>query len=251
MSEIPRIAIFHRYECTLWPFGEGKKTPTDKQLISLDEEKKCHFCNVEMNFVPHLSGPQSKGSAFNDYVLLWPVCGFWFGRGTRGKHFEGPSRGRGVIGRIRKEPLTSLNIPVADLIRYINEHPNYLLRINPYKAEEIVTRLLAHTLNCEVYHLGGRKDRGIDAYILVNDEMNTIIQVKWHEDKRKAESVRVVRELAGTLLAQGVPNGILVTTRGDLSHPAKQEIAQIGSRVIEGLGRFDISYRTYSDVLSM
>jgi restriction system protein len=214
-----------------------------RNYSSLEKERRCHFCNIEMTVVPELGGGDS-----NDYVLLCPLCGFWFGHGTR---FEGPTGGRGVISRIRKEPLTSLNIPVDSLLRNLNSHPDYLLRINPYKAEEVVTRLLADALNCEVYHLGGRKDRGIDAYVLSNDEMKTIIQVKWHEDMRKAESVKVVKELAATLLEHGVPSGILVTTRRDLSQPAKETIARIGTRAIEGMGRFDISYKTYSDILSM
>lgn len=248
MKEIPRIAIYDRKELHEWPVKDAK-TSTEKLLLDLHHRKLCCVCNSGMIFIEHLSKLRKLRKllmTFSDYVMLCPKCGFWFGRGINLLADE-----LGVIGRIRRVPLTSLNIPVPHLIRYINSHPDYLLKVNPYKAEEIVTRLLADALNCEVRHLGGRKDGGIDAYVVSNDEMKAIIQVKWHEDNRKAESVKVVRELAGTLLVKGVPNGILVTTRHDLSNPAKDEIAQIGSRSIEGLGRFDIGYKKYSDILSM
>lgn len=51
--------------------------------------------------------------------------------------------------------------------------------------------------------------------------------MKWHRDSDKAESVKVIRELCGTLIARRVPKGMLVTTRKYLSPQSLMEIADI------------------------
>jgi restriction system protein len=156
-----------------------------------------------------------------------------------------------VLGRIRKYPLTSLEIPTTELIKFLNSNQKLLDKIDPFKAEHVVAQLLSDALACEVRVLGGRKDGGVDAFVIVGNQTSTIVQVKWHQVSGKAESVKVIRELVGTLLVKGVPKGILVTTRPRLSHAAKSEAEAIGKREIVGVGKLSLDYKTYSDLLSM
>src|SRR3546814_19031012 len=92
--------------------------------------------------------------------------------------------------------------------------------------------MLSDYLDCEVRALGGVKDGGIDGYILRNDTVACIVQVKWRQTPNGAEGVGVVREVAGTLLARGVPNGILVSTRSRFSKVAANEAQLFSHRSV-------------------
>jgi len=111
--------------------------------------------------------------------------------------------------------------------------------------------LLSEYLDCEVRPLGGVKDGGVDGYILRGDKVGCIIQVKWRQTVEGAEGVGVVREVAGTLLARGVPNGILVSTRARYSNDAKSEANIVSSRRIDGLGKVELQLMDYYDILDM
>jgi len=188
-------------------------------------------------------------SMFWYYVFLCLSCGFWSGHFFNEAGFS--DLDLGVFGALRKHPLESEHVPVAALLPYLNENSALLTRISPFKAEKVVARLLAERLECEVQSLGGRGDGGIDSYIVVNDKIQTIIQVKWRRDSNRAESVNVVRELAGTLLARGVPCGLIVTTRKYLSAAALSEITAVGRREVVGVGKIALDYVVYNDLIDM
>jgi hypothetical protein len=46
-------------------------------------------------------------------------------------------------------------------VRHLKSHPAHVTKINPYKAEELVCFILSDALECEVRHIGGRKDKGV------------------------------------------------------------------------------------------
>jgi restriction endonuclease Mrr len=111
--------------------------------------------------------------------------------------------------------------------------------------------LLAEVLECEVRHVGDTGDGGVDGYIVAGENIKSIVQVKWHRSTHKAERVGVVGEIAGTLLARGVPNGLLVTTSERLSPDAQREIDAVNRRVVTSIGRINVDAATYSDLLDM
>jgi restriction system protein len=198
-----------------------------------------------MNRVDALSGRCTP----DDYVVLCPSCGFWFGRGE--KDFVGPSGTRGAVGLVSYKDLSELEIASGELVQVLNEHPEWIQSVDPFKAEELVCQLLRDTYGWEVMRVGGRRDKGVDAIAVMSDSTRAIVQIKWRRDHSAAESVRTVRELAGTLLVNGIPSGLLVTTARDLSNDAKREAASLSTRNVEGLGRLDIDWRSYANVLDM
>ena len=111
--------------------------------------------------------------------------------------------------------------------------------------------LLKEALDCEVRPVGGRNDGGVDGYIVAGEQLKTIVQVKWHRDKHRAEGVRLVREIAGTLVARGVPQGMLVTTSERMSRAGMRELEQIGRRELADIGPIRLDVRTYNDILDM
>ena len=60
-----------------------------------------------------------------------------------------------------------------------------------------------------------------------------------------------MREVAGTLLAKGIPSGIVVSLKDHFSRAAVQEAERISSRSIIGVGRLDLRLADYHDMLDM
>ena len=183
------------------------------------------------------------------YVCL--SCGYWGGIGFRdfNEHLHvGPTRG--VIARYR--PIEPLDHQETDyLVSHLRRSPKDLTRISPQRAEKFVVDLLSDYLGSEVRPLGGVKDKGIDGFILKSDRIRCIVQVKWHESSSGAECVRVVREVAGTLLAQGVPSGLLVSNRLRYSKEARAEAQEVSARQVVGVGHLSLSLMDYQDVIDM
>ncbi|MBS1832038.1 MAG: restriction endonuclease [Acidobacteria bacterium] len=181
--------------------------------------------------------------------MLCQTCGYFGGDGFR--HELAAHRSRGVVAQVEVLPLNDKALSPDDLIRHLNETPDHLLTLSPFTAEKVICKALAEFLSCEVRAVGGVKDGGVDGYVIAGDKFKTIIQIKWHESKKNAESIKVVRELAGTLIARGVPHGLLVTTRSRISAEAQQEIDHIRGREIIGIGTIQVDVKTYADILAM
>lgn len=214
----------------------------NREVHRLIQFRTCAICR----------SPMSQVSQIEDETLLLCVeCGYWGGRGFRDWNSHAHSVPmRGAIGRYR--PLLDLDAAETQyLVSHLRRFPEHLTNISPFRAEIFVADLLRDYLNCEVHPLGGRKDGGIDAFVLANDRIRTIVQIKWRETKKGAESVRTVREVAGTLLARGVPSGIIVSTRERFSRDAKQEAELISGLSVEGFGRLSLELYDYHRILDM
>lgn len=188
-------------------------------------------------------------NALDGEIRICATCGYWGGRGTR---FEsGPNRRRGTLGQIQHVDINSTSLQLGELLGHLRRIPDSLLELSAFRAERVVLEILSEVLACEVRPVGGVKDKGIDGYIVAGDELKTIVQVKWHRNTRRAESVKVVREFAGTLVARAIPRGLLVTTSAAISPEAKAEIQSINEREVVDVGRLEIDVSTYNDVLDM
>lgn len=238
-----------------------RPNPATDEVLRLMRTETCLYCSQPMEAIYDL---ESVGR-----LLLCRACGYWGGRGTRDLGHGGYNL-RGVLGAASQDAarlgglwnvpegrdpdsvdLESSDLTFDQLLGQLQALPSRLLQLSPQRAEVVVMDLLAEILECEVRHVGGVHDGGVDGYIVAGDNIRSIVQVKWHQDTRKAERVGVVREIAGTLLARGVPNGLLVTTSERLSPNAEQEIEALGTREITSMGRMSIDAATYSDLLDM
>lgn len=184
-----------------------------------------------------------------DYLVICDAWGFWFGKGE--KETTGPAGLRGAVGLVTYKSLDDLDIPSTELISFLNKEQKWITHVNPYKAEKLVCQLLEDAFGWEVKHIGGRRDGGVDALAVLLGSRKTIVQIKWRPNTKKAESVSTVRELAGTLLARGVPRRMLITTSNDLSSDAKLEASAVSQRKVRGLGKIDVQWKTFSNILDM
>lgn len=234
------------------PFFEGRNGEREctvddprlqKEVKRLVAYKTCPICRAKTSKV--------LSSVEDEDIQVCVKCGYWGGIGFRewnSHQHQYPLRG--VIGRYKA--LDPLSAQTTDyLVSHLRKHPKDLPNISPRRAEGFVMDLLSDYLNCETRVLGGVKDGGVDGYIVKGDDVSSIIQVKWHESLNRAESVKVVREVAGTLLARNVPKGILVSNRERFSAPARKEAQEISKLSIEGLGRINLELMDYQNILDM
>jgi hypothetical protein len=222
-------------------FGRPFELWAHEEIWRIRNEIRCRFCDSSMTVINLRDG--------YNRLFMCPSCGYFGGDGAR--HAMVGHYSRGLVAKVVELPLDSPEVSPDEIIHYLKSLPQHLLRLSPARAEKVVAELLKDSLSCDVRPVGGVKDKGVDAYIVSNAKIKTIIQIKWHESRDKAESVGVVREIAGTLLARGIPHGLLVTTRHKISSEAEREIAAIEQREIKGLGRMRIDTRTYQDIISM
>ena len=213
------------------------------ELQRIDKFKTCPICRGRVTL--RITWVEDE----KIYVCL--SCGYWAGIGFRdwNSHLHAEPL-RGVIGRYSL--LQPLDLAQTNyLVTHLRRTPKDLTKISPKRAETFVMDLLSDYLGCEVRPLGGVKDGGIDGYILKGETMKCIVQVKWRQSEKGAEGVSVVREVAGTLLARNVPNGILVSTRSRYSRDAKSEAQLVSSRHVGGVGKLDLQLFDYQNIIDM
>jgi hypothetical protein len=210
-----------------------------REVLRLMKFRTCAFCRTPMTQV---SLEYDLGK-----LLVCTGCNYW---GGRGKRPHPTSVERGLLGRYSF--ITNPDrVPVERLLSHFRSHPTDLLSLSPRKAESIVVAILKEALDCDVVLVGGVKDNGIDALIHGADGTKTIVQVKWRESSQKSESVSVVREVGGTILARGVPRAIVISTRKQFSPAARKEAELISQRELVGAGKLDMTLKNFNDMIDM
>jgi hypothetical protein len=140
----------------------------NSEILRLMTDPTCRYCSERMRDV--------AGIGLGGRVVLCPRCGNWGGRGTR---FEmGPVNHRGSLGLVHRIDLDSPELTIGELVGYLKEVPDALFELSPFRAEQFVMDLLREALDCEVRPVGGRKDGGVDGYIVAGEQLKTIVQVK-------------------------------------------------------------------------
>jgi hypothetical protein len=211
------------------------------EVLRLMKFRTCPFCRTSMIEV------DIYGS--DGVVLLCTTCGYWGGRGTREEGL-GPFNTRGVIGRYRL--LKPLDANTTELLMsHIRRCPKAMHSLSPSRGERFVADLLRDLLNCEVRLVGRPKDNGVDIYLVNGDGRRCIVQVKWHRSSNGAETVSVVREVAGTVLARGVPSALIVSTRSHFSRAAIREASAVQQSPLLRTDAVRIHLADYNNILDM
>ncbi|WP_035643543.1 restriction endonuclease [Flavobacterium sp. ASV13] len=212
----------------------------ENELFRLLKYNTCAYCREKMTKLQEpVSGPAD--------VYVCKTCFYWGGRGTRP---GGPTYTRGNLGR-----MSFINNPedakLELIINHINSYSEKLYDLTPQQAEKIMPIVLSDYLNCEVIAFGGTKDKGIDALAIRGADEKILVQIKWREDQKKSEAVSTIREVGGTLLARGIPKGLIISTRKKFSKDAILESKLIGEREIVNIGKINIELNDFNDLLDM
>jgi len=139
--------------------------------------------------------------------------------------------------------ITTTNLPIALLKKYLASKFNDIREIHPRKFEEIVASIFGEHFSCEVRLTAQSWDGGYDLYAVISDEPH-LIEVKRRSKPCSTESVRTVRELLGVMLLNDVPNGIIVSTADHFSKMAFDE----AKKITQSKAPYRIELMNYNDL---
>lgn len=111
-----------------------------------------------------------------------------------------------------------------ELAQHLRRKPDLWHQISPSRMETLVADIFkANYRHCEVKHVGGPGDLGIDVLFIDDNAQKRLIQVKRRENAKKAEGFSTLQSILGTLALKGERHGIIVSTADAFSFQAKRE----------------------------
>lgn len=111
-----------------------------------------------------------------------------------------------------------------ELAQHLRRKPDLWHQLSPYRMETLVADIFkANYRHCEVKHVGGPCDLGIDVLFVDDNSQKRLIQVKRRENARKAEGFSTLLSILGAMALQGERHGIIVSTVDTFSFQARRE----------------------------
>lgn len=168
----------------------------------------CPLCKTSLErFRSDASSSELGGSyLFQD---ICRSCGYW-------NHRSGASSASGsveqkAVSRLLKFDITSLDLPYAELLRWLASHPSDVYYVNPRRFENVVRDVLGEAMQVDFEMTATSRDGGFDLLAYDSDVGKVLVEVKRFAQHRKI-SVRLVRHLAGVLVRENSSRGIIVST---------------------------------------
>ena len=210
----------------------GYDTPTSEALsLFLTFGRSCSRCRTPMvvhgpgeDELPHTDALSGFDSAtIEETALECPECGWWCAFHEE-RHYDSDVdddiRETTIHeGIVKKYDLSDADTPNEVLRAYIEKNIDEASFIDPTRFELLMRDVYSDFFSCEVRHVGGPGDNGVDLYAVIKDEPY-LVQVK-RRQRKGAEGVRVVREFIGTLILEGAQRGHIVTTAHSFSVAAQ------------------------------
>lgn len=110
----------------------------------------------------------------------------------------------------------------AEFAQFIRRKPGYWQDIDPSQLEKLVASIFRMNYrDCEVIHVGGPCDGGVDVLFIDSTDERFLIQVKRRRRLNACEGVSTMRNIVGVLIDHDCLNGIVVTTADHFSYRAK------------------------------
>jgi hypothetical protein len=196
----------------------------------------CRWCGTNLEFV---EDHDASGRFTRIERRNCPSCGWWDTDAylpieQEGKWYSSFSIHRRAI--LKEFSISSAQVPVADLARHVVKHPESVLKVDPYKMEELVAGVFSRTMDCRVEWLGGPGDGGVDLLLVRGDETYAV-QVKRVSSAERPIRVSLVREFVGAMVIEGIAKGIFVTT-SSFTKQAKRAAIRATHRT--GVSRVDL-----------
>jgi len=130
-------------------------------------------------------------------------------------------KGKTAISYLKKYDATANNIPIPDLLKYLQRDSNTIKTIDPYRFEKIIQEYLKQEWkDAEVIHVGKPGDGGVDILLIISDNERWLVQCKRRSKTGYVEGVETIRKLLGAMIENDNLNGIVVTTADKFSPAA-------------------------------
>jgi hypothetical protein len=188
-----------------------------------------YFLGFDFHNCPYCEGVVvPKGNDEESAILgLCEECGFWrlIDVGDIGGFHNGRQTAA-TISTVKEYAVSDTRAPIDDLRRFLQARPKYMRDVDPHAFELLIRDCLRSVYqDCEIRHVGGTGDGGVDLKIVRGGNDHILVQVKRRRDLEAHESVDVVRSLNGVLFREGAAKGMVVTTAADFTRAAKMEAA--------------------------
>ncbi len=194
--------------------------------------RKCQYCATAVHQSTEAS--HTTKELIEDYAVInCPACGWWIVKGRRTHVLETmpemdfspaeyylASKDTFFEGIVYKFDIGNTAESLRALRHAVVRGKKDLRHMAPRTLELLVGSVFRDFFDCQVRHIGGPGDGGIDL-LLISGDCPTVVQVKRRTTGQQKEGVQVVRELLGTMLLEDVNKGIIVSTATDFSPPAK------------------------------
>ena len=179
---------------------------------------------------PREEAPPGRPSATVDIpqriLLRCSACGWWLVLwDTHEKDYPSGMHHYEIghyWGLLRQFDVTSFDLPLSELRSYLLSHQDKIYALGYRQFGRLMNDCFKNTMQCTVDYLDGPHDSGIDALLYLVDctDGPYLVQYKAREAARPDESVSVVRDALGAMVANGKRHAILVTTRERWSYQA-------------------------------
>lgn len=182
----------------------------------------CPFCKVQSKRKTYKNGTGLYGDLYRC------DCGWWdilleqsgYGVSYNESGYEWKRQYRSIL---KTWDVSDYGVPLHILNNYIVKNHDSIFNIHYTKMEELVKSVFENHFNCEVKHIGGSGDGGIDLFIIEKDGP-IAVQVKRRMKKNKSEPVTTVRSLIGAIQLNDfqAKKAKIVSTAMKFTTPAKE-----------------------------
>jgi len=212
----------------------------------------CPYCGVRLRVMVLGGGwTDSPRSHYERRLGVCDGCGFWCGQYSCSLDEGIASRysvSKSGAAILRRMPLDVPDVPIRELVGYLQRNPTALRQLHPKAFERLVGDCFrANWGAAEVKYVGGPDDGGVDVVLVMSEKERWLIQCKRRATEDAVEAVSTVRELLGTLLTEGELRGIVVSTADHFSYHARR---LAGDAHLSDLG-YDIRLADYGILREM
>jgi hypothetical protein len=206
--------------------GELELLPVDPASPRSLRARLCLYCNAQMQIVDTFTNrtPSGFGGATarggtetRASVHICESCGWWYIL-CEHDHVAPIIPPVGEFATIVYESILKRfrvddqKVPLEALRAHLERSKSDVYNVDTRLFENLIANIYADYFpHCQVRHVGGPGDNGIDIYAVLK-EKPCVIQVKRRSSPGQAEGPSVVRELVGVMFSEGVKHAHLVTT---------------------------------------
>ncbi|MCG9703056.1 restriction endonuclease [Vibrio natriegens] len=202
-------------------YGKNSPKAVNRELF-YSTRGVCPFCSTLSTKTHNEALVDVKtlpGAEWHKVETVWScVCGWWeyyfysYINGEREWEWDIKDWELTInSGSLRKFDVSSQQVPINILKRYLQDNASRMYDIHHKKMEELVGAVFREHYACDAHVVGKSNDGGVDLVLLESD-IPTVVQVKRRTASGKTESVKEVRDLLGATGLYGARRSIFVTT---------------------------------------
>lgn len=196
-------------------FGRALKVEKHLQrdLRSRLTQPECPYCGEPLARPVATWVHETTATKVN--IDVCSVCGFWR------REFDDSLHGRQWAIPYTRAFQPEAHVPaLRELAAQVRAAPDRLYTLSAKSFELFVGTVLGDLMDCEVKHVGGTNDGGVDLLVLDADPP-LLVQVKRRTHFGSSEGVEVVKTMFASLYAAGQRRGMVVTTANRFTRGAK------------------------------